>query len=413
MDKPPIFARLFNQLEWQRIRNNSQMTLTDSSLWSLLVNGFTKALYHVAGFHVLPDQIEMLNSMKPKRATVRDVADQAAVSVATVSRWLNGSIKLPEVTAERIRRAVILLRYEPNLHARRLSLGRTDTLALVVPDIADPFFAMLAGSVEAAAESLGFGIVLCATLNRPTREVDYIGRVYRNHVDGLLFATNHPDDGTLLAAMQGQSNVVLLDEDVQGVNAPKVFCDNHSGGQQATAHLIAAGHRRIGFVGGVEGVMSAVERCKGYASALQAESISFDPALTDFGGYTAEQGRSAARRLLQLQKPPTAIFASSDQIAIGVLEVLREAGMSVPGDMSIVAYDDVAPFSFFLPAMTAIRQPVAEMGRRGVERLVGHLTNTSMDKLEERLPVHLIQRGSVAPPASPSRLSRLIKAWSK
>ncbi len=350
---------------------------------------------------------------KHKRSTARDVATEASVSIATVSRWLNGSIKLPEVTAERIRRAVILLRYEPNLHARRLSLGRTDTLALVVPDIADPFFALLAGSVEASAESLGFGIVLCATLNRPTREVDYIGRVYRNHVDGLLFATNHPDDGTLLAAMQGQSNVVLLDEDVQGVKAPKVFCDNHGGGREATTHLIAAGHRRIAFVGGVEGVMSAVERCEGYAAALNAANIPFDPALTDYGGYTAEQGRSAARRLLRLPEPPTAIFASSDQIAIGVLEELRDASLSVPGDISIVAYDDVAPFRFFSPALTAIRQPVADMGRRGVERLVDHFTNTSTDITEERLPVHLIQRGSVAPPARSSRLSRLIKARSK
>jgi LacI family transcriptional regulator len=378
-----------------------------------LVNWFTKAFYHSVGFHALPDQTKMTSLKKPKRATVRDVAEQAAVSVATVSRWLNGAIKLPEVTAERIRRAVVLLRYEPNLHARRLSLGRTDTLALVVPDITDPFFALLAGSVEASAESLGFGIVLCATLNRPTREVDYIGRVYRNHVDGLLFATNHPDDGTLRAAMQGQSNVVLLDEDVHGVTAPKVFCDNQAGGREATTHLIAAGHRRIGFVGGVAGVMSAVERCEGYATALQAANILFDPALIDFGGYTAEQGRSAARRLLRLPEPPTAIFASSDQIAIGVLEVLREAGISVPAEMSIVAYDDVAPFTFFLPALTAVRQPVADMGRRGVERLVGHLINTSADTTEERLPVHLIQRGSVAPPASSSRLSRLIKTWSK
>lgn len=387
--------------------------MTDLLCQPVLVNWFTKALYQNVGFHALPDQMKMTKLIKPKRATVRDVAEQAAVSIATVSRWLNDSIKLPEVTAERIRRAVVLLRYEPNLHARRLSLGRTDTLALVVPDIADPFFALLAGSVEAAAESLGFGIVLCATLNRPTREIDYIGRVYRNHVDGLLFATNHPDDGTLLAAMQGQSNVVLLDEDVNGVNAPKVFCDNRGGGQEATEHLIAAGHRRIGFVGGVEGVMSAVERCEGYASALQAANIPFDPALTDFGGYTAEHGRSAARRLLCLPEPPTAIFASSDQIAIGALEVLRDAGVSIPQDMSIVAYDDVAPFKFFSPAVTAVRQPVADMGRRGVERLVGFLTNTLTDTIEERLPVHLIQRGSVAPPASISRLSRLIKAWSK
>jgi LacI family transcriptional regulator len=348
---------------------------------------------------------------KPKRATVRDVAEEAAVSIATVSRWLNGAIKLPEGTAERIRRSVDKLRYEPNLHARRLSLGRTDTLALVVPDIADPFFAALAGSVEATAESLGFGLVLCATLNRPAREVDYIGRVYRNHVDGLLFATNHPDDGTLLSAISGQSGVVLLDEDVPGVNATKVFCDNRSGGREATEHLIAAGHRRIGFIGGVEGVMSAVERSAGYAEALRSANIEIDPQLIDFGGYTAEQGRSATHRLLKLVEPPTAIFASSDQIAIGVLDVLRDVGVSVPGEMSIIAYDDVAPFGFFSPALTAIRQPVADMGRRGVEMLVGHITDSTLELAVERLPVQLMQRGSVAPPANAYRLSRLIKTW--
>lgn len=348
---------------------------------------------------------------KPKRATVRDVAENAAVSITTVSRWLNGSIKLPEGTVERIRRSIDKLRYEPNLHARRLSLGKTDTLALVVPDIADPFFAMLAGSVEAAAESFGFGLVLCATLNRLAREVDYIGRVNRNHVDGLLFATNHPDDGTLLSAIEGLSSVVLLDEDVPGMNASKVFCDNRRGGREAAEHLISAGHRRIGFIGGVEGVMSAVERSGGYAEALKAANIPIDPALIDFGGYTAEQGRSATRKLLELAEPPTAIFASSDQIAIGSLDALREAGISVPGEMSMVAYDDVAPFKLFSPALTAVRQPVADMGRYGVERLVSQITDPAFEITVERLPVQLMQRGSVALPADKYRLSRLIKTW--
>lgn len=353
----------------------------------------------------------MVVPRKPKRATVRDVAEEAAVSIATVSRWLNGSIKLPDGTAERIRRSIDKLRYEPNLHARRLSLGKTDTLALVVPDIADPFFAMLAGSVEAAAESFGFGLVLCATLNRPAREVDYIGRVNRNHVDGLLFATNHPDDGALRSAIEGLSSVVLLDEDVPGVNASKVFCDNRRGGRLAAEHLIAAGHRRIGFIGGVEGVMSAVERSGGYAEALKAANIPIDPALIDFGGYTAEQGRSATRKLLELAEPPTAIFASSDQIAIGSLDVLREAGISVPGEMSMVAYDDVAPFKLFSPALTAVRQPVADMGRYGVERLVSQITDPAFETTVERLPVQLMQRGSVALPADEYRVSRLIKTW--
>lgn len=352
----------------------------------------------------------MVKLSRQKRATVRDVAEAAAVSTATVSRWLNGSIVLPQGTVDRIRRAIEALRYEPNLHARRLSLGRTDAVALVVPDIADPFFAALAGSVEAAAEAHGLGLVLCATLNRAAREVDYLDRLSRNHVDGLLFATNHPDDGALRTAIEGQAGVVLLDEDVAGVKVPKVFCDNLAGGRAATEHLIAAGHRRLGFIGGIEGVMSAVERSGGYARALDAAGLAHDPALLHFGGYTAEQGRRATRSLLDLETPPTAIFASSDQIAIGALDILRERGLAVPDAMSLIAYDDVAPFGHFAPALTAVRQPVADMGRRGVEVLVAHLSDPSREPPVERLPVDLMPRGSVAAPCHDIRGSRQTKA---
>ena len=343
-----------------------------------------------------------------RRATVRDVAAAAGVSTATVSRWLNESISLPAGTIERIRQAIDALGYKPNLHARRLSLGRTDTLALVVPDIADPFFAALAGSVEAEADARGRGVMLCATLNRPSREIDYLDRLNRNHVDGLLFATNHPDDGALRACIEKQPGVVLLDEDVAGVRAPKVFCENEIGGHLATSHLIGAGHRRIGFIGGAAGVMSAVERSEGYARALREAGVSVDPALLSFGGYTAEHGRQAAGRFLALDRRPTAIFASSDQIAIGVLDALRANDLRVPADISIVAYDDVAPFSHFGPPLTAVRQPIARMGARAVEILMTHLSDPAGEPAVERLPVEFMQRESVAPPAHDVFTSRQI-----
>ena len=338
----------------------------------------------------------MVKLASSKRATVRDVAKAASVSTATVSRWRNGTISLPKETADRITRAIDTLGYEPNLHARRLSLGRTEMVALVVPDISDPFFAALAGAVETAADAHGLGVVLCSTVNRVERELDYLNRLRRNHVDGLIFATNHPDDGRLKAAIDGQTGVVLLDEDVAGVDVPKVFCDNVGGGHAAAAHLIAAGHRRIGFIGGTEGVMSAVERVAGYRRALREAGLDPDPALVHFGGYTAAQGRSSARQLLGLANPPTAIFASSDQIAIGVLEVLHQRSIRVPQDISLVAYDDVAPFALFGPAVTAVRQPIVEMGRRGVEILVNHLADPGRDPIEERLTVEFIPRASVA-----------------
>jgi LacI family transcriptional regulator len=335
------------------------------------------------------------------QANIRDVAAAAGVSTTAVSRWLNGAIKLPEGTANRIRKAIAELRYEPNLHARRLNSGSTDTLALVLPDIADPFFAALAGSVEAAADDAGYGLMLCSTRNRTEREVDYLERARRNHVDGVLFATNHPDDdGRLLAAMNGQRAVVLLDEDVPGVTASRVFCDNAGGGRMATQALIDAGHRRIAFLGGMQGVMSAEARAEGYRAALHANGLAYDERLVAFGAYTAEHGAKSMRALLALEERPTAIFASSDQIAIGALAALAEAALAVPLDLSIIAYDDVAPFSHFLPAITAVRQPLDDMGRGGVAAMVRLLSDPASDTSSVFLPVQLIRRGSVATPSA-------------
>jgi LacI family transcriptional regulator len=348
----------------------------------------------------------MSNPGRQKRSTMRDVAASAGVSMTAVSRWLNGSIVLPESTADRIRRAITQLGFEPNLHARRLSLGRTDTIALVVPDIADPFFAALAGAVEMAAEAHGLGLVLCSTLNRVEREIDYLNRLRRNHIDGLIFATNHADDGRLKTAIEGQSGVVLLDEDVEGVEAPRVFCDNLAGGRVATDRLIAHGHRRIGFIGGAAGVLSAIERSSGFVDALGRCGSAPDPALMHFSSYTAGHGHAAMSAMLGLARPPTAVFASSDQIAIGALQALSEHRLCVPRDMSLVAYDDVAPFDLFQPAITAVRQPVAEMGRRGVELLVERLSDPTATPPTERLPIEFMQRASVASPMHDTATSR-------
>jgi LacI family transcriptional regulator len=334
------------------------------------------------------------------RANIRDVAAAASVSTTAVSRWLNGAITLPEGTTNRIRKAIAELRYEPNPHARRLNLGRTDTLALVLPDISDPFFAALAGAVEAAAEEAGYGLVLCSTRNRPEREVEYLERARRNHVDGVLFATNHTDDGRLRDAINGQRGVVLLDEDVPGVEASRLFCDNLGGGRLATEALIEAGHRRIAFIGGMKGVLSAEGRAKGYQEALQAAGLAVDPDLMAFGSYTADHGAASMRRFLASDERPSAIFASSDQIAIGVLSVLSEAGLAVPLDISLVAYDDVAPFAHFLPAITAVRQPVEAMGQRGVAAMMVLLGDADARPMTEFLPVELFRRGSVAAPSA-------------
>jgi LacI family transcriptional regulator len=182
--------------------------------------------------------------------SLKDVAEAAGVSVATVSRLLNGTLQLPPETRERIETAIRDLQYEPNPHARRLSRGRSDTIGLVVPDIANPFFATLVAAVEQEADKRGLALSLHVTLNRPGREISYVTALARNHVDGLIFVTNHPDDGVLAGLINQTGKVVIVDEDVPNAEVPKLFCDNEEGGYLAGQHLAEHGHRHIVYIGG-------------------------------------------------------------------------------------------------------------------------------------------------------------------
>ncbi len=331
-------------------------------------------------------------------ASLRDVAQEAGVSVTTVSRFLNGTLDLPERTRTAVEAAILKLNYLPNPHARRLSRGRSDTIGLVIPDIATPFFATLVAAVEAEADRRGLGLTLHATLNRGERELAYLQAVRRNQVDGLIFVTNHPDDGTLAAAINTSGQVVILDEDVAGTSVPKLFCDNEQGGYLAGRHLGEAGHRRVLFIGGFDAMLSGARRFSGFRRAMM-EVWGADAQIERYEGeYSTEFGRSAAKRMLGAQLNATAVFATSDEITIGVLEVLNAAGIRVPQDLSLVGFDDVGPLHLFAPAVTAVRQPVRALGIRALALLLDtDWTDPTNLPPEEIMPVTLITRNSVAP----------------
>ena len=331
-------------------------------------------------------------------ASLKDVAQAAGVSVTTVSRFLNGSLDLPDRTRTAVEAAILAMNYLPNPHARRLSRGRSDTIGLVIPDIATPFFATLVAAVEAEADRRGLGLTLHATLNRRERELSYLQAVRRNQVDGLIFVTNHPDEGTLAAAINASGQVVILDEDVAGTSVPKLFCDNDQGGYLAGRHLAEAGHRRVLFIGGVDAMLSGTRRFAGFRRAMM-EVWGTDAQIERYEGeYLAEFGRVAAQRMLATESKPTAVFTTSDEITIGVLEILSASGIRVPQDLSLVGFDDVGPLHLFAPAVTAVRQPVRAMGIRALALLLDtDWTDPAKLPSEELLPVTLITRNSVAP----------------
>ena len=331
-------------------------------------------------------------------ASLRDVAQAAGVSVTTVSRFLNGTLDLPERTRMAVEVAILELNYLPNPHARRLSRGRSDMIGLVVPDVATPFFATLVAAIEAEADRRGLELTLHASLNRGERELSYLQAVRRNQVDGLIFVTNHPDDGTLAAAINASGQVVILDENVAGTSAPKLFCDNDQGGYLAGRHLAEAGHRRVLFIGGADAMLSGARRFGGFRRGM-TEVWGADDRIERYEGeYSIEFGRRPARRMLEAQLNATAVFATSDEITIGVMEVLNAAGIRVPQDLSLVGFDDVGPLHLFAPAVTAVRQPVRALGIRALAVLLDtDWTDPTKLPPEEIMPVTLVTRNSVAP----------------
>jgi len=328
--------------------------------------------------------------------TIRDVAAAAGVSPAAVSRHLNRSVVLPAETASRIDSAVAALNYRPNIQALRLSRGITQMIGVVTPDIAYPFFAMIASAAEEEASRFGYSVVICNTRNQIERELDYLDKLAWRHVDGLIFLTNHADDGTLGKRLERLQNVVLLDEDVAGTVAPKIFIDNHMGGLLATRHLIEQGHRRLAHVTGPAGVMSVKERFAGFRQAMAEAGLPVDEALVKFGAYDEAWGAEAFRQLFALAERPSAVFLASDALALGMLAACRAAGVAVPRSLSLVGFDDLPFVRYLDPPLTTVRQPAEELGRCAVRRLIETLRGLPVPDRPERLPVELVVRGSVA-----------------
>ena len=341
----------------------------------------------------------MHGSDAAKPARLLDVAQAAGLAPATVSRFLNGGIELPQPTAERIRAAVARLGYRPNPYARSLSRGKSDTLELAIPDIQNLFFAKLASAVEQAAAAAGIAVLLCSTRNRTDRELASVERLHRNVVDGLLFATNHADSDRLAEAInQARGKVVLVDEDVAGAAVSKIFPDNVAGGTLAGRHLLEAGHRRVAYIGGPSTLMSGIERGEGFRRAVREAGPDASVLDRHCPDYVAADGYRTMCSLLDDAPQITGVFVGSDELLLGAAAALRERGLRIGTDLSVVTFDDVAPLDFFDPPITAIRQPVAQIGRRAVDRLLATTQGPDRDAVCERLPVELVPRGSVAAP---------------
>jgi LacI family transcriptional regulator len=343
---------------------------------------------------------------KLRASTIRDVARAANVSPAAVSRYLSKQLQLPEETGNRINSAIKSLNYVPNAIARRLNLNSSETIGFITSDIVNSFFASIASAAEEAASQAGFSLAIFNSRNDIERELQFLARIDDRQVDGVLLLTNHADDGRLRDKINASSGIVLLDEDVPGANAPRLFAENRKGAALTTAHLIEHGHRRIGYIGGPRGLLSGEERLQGFELAHANASLSIDERLVFSGPYEEQAAYDALLRLWQLDEPPTAIFSGGDLLALGSMRAARDLGLRIPRDFSLVSFDDIPHASLFDPPLTTVRQSSHDFGWQGVRLLLGLMNGDAIPPDPPRLPVTLTVRESVGPPPRPEAGAR-------
>ncbi|MGH9067654.1 MAG: LacI family DNA-binding transcriptional regulator [Acidimicrobiales bacterium] len=333
---------------------------------------------------------------------MRDLADLAGVSPATVSRALNGRDEVSRATREAVVRMARRHGYSANRSAQALAAGRTGLVGVTVPMVHHSYFAVILAGITEALHEHDLRAVLCPTHHEHDREVSLLERLIGGTTDGALLVLPEESEDELSAlGRHGYHFVVVdplrrLDERIPAVSAA-----HSAGAAEATRLLLDLGHRRIGVVTGPPTWLATEERLQGHRAALVTTGAVADPALEEKAGFDIESGAAAASRLLACRRPPTAIFAFNDPMAIGTLQAARAAGLRVPEDLSVVGFDDTPEASIVSPTLTTVRQPLAEMGRMAVNLLARLLRREPFEALHIELATKLVVRGSTAPPRRP------------
>jgi LacI family transcriptional regulator len=314
--------------------------------------------------------------MRVTTVTIRDVARKAGVSPMTVSRVINDSARVSPDARARVEQAIAELGYVPSRLARGLSAQRTGTLALIVPDVANPFFTLIVRGSEDVARRAGYRVILCDTRADLEIEREVIEEMIAHRVEGILIA---PVSDRSLVHLRRLAKFavpyVLVDRTVRGVEADAVLGDSAAGAQQLIEHLISLGHRRIGMIIESDDVSTARERRQGYRAALEASGLHVDPAIIVEATVDPSGGLDGMRRLLQMSDRPTAVFTVNSLVALGAIEAVRAAGLEVPDDVALVCFDDIEYASRLYPFLTVMEQPAETFGTLGTQLLLERIEN--------------------------------------
>lgn len=331
-----------------------------------------------------------------RRVTISDVARAAGVSVPTVSKVINSRYGVAAETVERVQRVIDELGYESSLVARTLRSRETGVIGILVADF-EPFSAELLKGASRAVRASGYELVAYSAggsgREQPGWERRYLNRLSGTLIDGAVLVTP-----TVVDVGFG-TPVVAVDPHTGHPDMPTVLSDNLHGAVLATEYLVELGHRRIGFVAGRPDLESAALRERGYRQALAERGIAVEEALIRAGEYEAESAARAAKELLDVDHPPTAVFAANDLSAIQTVAVATELGLRVPHDLSVVGFDNVPESALARPPLTTIEQNIQSMGFHAVQMLLKLVAGEELDPVHLTLPTSLVVRDSCAPPA--------------
>jgi LacI family transcriptional regulator len=333
-----------------------------------------------------------------ERLTIRDIARLAGVSIATVSRVLNERSDVSPATRKAVLEVAAQHGFHLNRGARTLPRERMGLIGVTVPFIEGSYFAAMLGGIADAVDDAGMRLLLIPWRSDRERQPSLLDRLRPGIADGAVLMLPPESLDDLFELQRGGVPFTVIDPRVpleEGI--PCVAAANAAGADAATEHLIELGHRTIAVITGPVGWAATEERRQGYSAALARAGIPAEPRLVDAGDWQIPSGRDAARRLLALADPPTAIFAFNDEMAIGTLHAVHERGLRVPDDISVIGFDGVERGELLEPQLTTVRQPLAEMGRMAVTFLLRLLEQRRIEALRVELATRLIVRGSTGP----------------
>ncbi len=329
-------------------------------------------------------------------STIKDVANKAGVSTTTVSHAINKTRFVSEDLMKRVQDAIDELNYQPSGFARSLRTKTSGTIGILIPDNTNPFFAEVVRGIEDYYYEHGYSVFLCNSDGSPDKELNYLRLLREKGVDGLILVSAGDNNASLEVLNSGKIPKVIIDREIECTNTDSVLVDNFKGGFEATRHLLELNHTRIGCITGNNNVSPSGQRVEGYIAALKEADIKIDRELIFQGNFKSESGCEGLKALMSNKKPPTAIFACNDIMAIGALAAARELGYEVPSELSIIGFDDIALSSLVIPKLTTIGQPKRDLGETGAKLLLERIKNTRNQSSRIILDPFLVKRESTS-----------------